>query len=39
LREHDAGDTAVVYDCDLFGVLTDRGVRLGFRHAPDSSVR
>ncbi|KAB1140173.1 CBS domain-containing protein [Streptomyces luteolifulvus] len=26
MREHDIGDVLVVYDCDLFGVLTDRDI-------------
>ncbi|MER6566225.1 CBS domain-containing protein [Streptomyces sp. NPDC001093] len=26
MREHDIGDVLVAYDCDLFGVLTDRDI-------------
>lgn len=26
MREHDVGDVLVAYDCDLFGVLTDRDI-------------
>ncbi|MFJ8897320.1 CBS domain-containing protein [Streptomyces sp. NPDC102359] len=28
MREHDVGDVLVAYDCDLFGVLTDRDIVL-----------
>ncbi|AZM58572.1 MULTISPECIES: CBS domain-containing protein [unclassified Streptomyces] len=28
MREHDIGDVLVAYDCDLFGVLTDRDIVL-----------